>query len=92
MHMQLDRLYGNGSRIYCRILQAGKQSHSPDKPQQQDWLACSLVAVVLSSAAFISGANICYTRESVSGSPQKEYYLDVEVQFDDGQTYRIMSP
>jgi hypothetical protein len=40
----------------------GKQSHSADKPQQQKWLACSLVAVVLSSVAFISGANICYPR------------------------------
>lgn len=66
----------------------GKQSQSPDKPQQQEWLASSLVAMVYKLSGFHQ-----WRRHMLH--PQdphlREPYLNIEVQFDDRQICRTIT-
>jgi hypothetical protein len=66
----------------------GKQSHWPDKPQQQEWPAFSLVAVVYKLTGFHQWRK--HMLHPWAASSHRERYLNVGIQSGDGHICRTL--
>jgi hypothetical protein len=86
MHVQFDRSHGNGRRIYCRILQAGEAIALAGQASAAGMAGILTGGCGIKLSGFHQWRKICYT---VSGSPQRELYIDIEVQSESGQICRV---